>query len=124
MYKMKFNKQLYPKIALIKAAYNFTDSAYVHLDSDESYYYVTIENKSDSNDFHEQEFNNEILAQSVRHEIYKETKDIRELVWARALSTSLIVDNGIDENEAEDINEYNENEILKNWFDNNEDNND
>ena len=35
MNKLKFNKELYSKTALIKAAYNFTDKAYVHLDSDD-----------------------------------------------------------------------------------------
>ena len=31
---MKFRKELYSKVALIKAAYNYTDQAYVHLDAD------------------------------------------------------------------------------------------
>lgn len=44
---MKFRRELYSKIALIKAAYNYTDIAYIHLDADESYYYVTIEPKEE-----------------------------------------------------------------------------
>lgn len=28
---MKFRRELYSKIALIKAAYNYTDIAYIHL---------------------------------------------------------------------------------------------
>ena len=32
------------------------------------------------------EFENEILAQSVRHEVYQNTKNIRELIMARALA--------------------------------------
>ena len=39
MRQLKYNKELYSKIALIKAAYNFTDRAYVHLDADKKYYY-------------------------------------------------------------------------------------
>lgn len=35
-----FSRDLYSKIALLKAAYNFTDKAYVHLDADEKSYYV------------------------------------------------------------------------------------
>lgn len=34
---MKFRKELYSKVSLIKAAYNFTDQAYVHLDADKEY---------------------------------------------------------------------------------------
>ena len=37
MKELKFNKELYSKIALIKAAYNYTDIAYLHLDADEKY---------------------------------------------------------------------------------------
>lgn len=39
MKQIKFNRELYSKTALIKASYNFTDQAYVHLDADENYYY-------------------------------------------------------------------------------------
>ena len=42
MRQLKYNRELYSKIALIKAAYNFTDRAYVHLDADEKYYYVSL----------------------------------------------------------------------------------
>lgn len=115
MKEMKFSKELYSKIALIKAAYNYTDIAYVHLDADDVYYYVSIENKKPGQEINEQDFINEMLAQSVRHEIYQQTKNIRELLLARAMATSVIVENGIEENE--EVNGlFNENEILKDWF--------
>ncbi|WP_288314178.1 His-Xaa-Ser system protein HxsD [uncultured Eubacterium sp.] len=115
MKEMKFSKELYSKIALIKAAYNYTDIAYVHLDADDVYYYVSIENKKTGQEINEQDFINEMLAQSVRHEIYQQTKNIRELLLARAMATSVIVENGIEENE--EVNGlFNENEILKDWF--------
>ena len=34
---LKFSKELYSRTALIKAAYNFTDMAYIHLDADDHY---------------------------------------------------------------------------------------
>lgn len=115
MKEMKFSKELYSKIALIKAAYNYTDIAYVHLDADDIYYYVSIENKNPGQEINEQHFINEMLAQSVRHEIYQQTKNIRELLLARAMATSVIVENGIEENE--EVNGlFSENEILKDWF--------
>lgn len=121
MNKLRFSKELYSKISLIKAAYNFTDSYYIHLDADEKYYYVSIESKSSDDNLSENVFINEMLAQSVRHEIYLQTKNIRELLVARAMATSIIVDDGIDDN---DISEhtFSENEILKDWFDDNEKN--
>lgn len=116
---MKFCKELYSKIALIKAAYNFTDKAYIHLDSDDNYYYVTIEPKNSECTVTEQEFINEMLTQSVRHEVYQQTKNIRELILARAMATSVIIDEEmIDDVECSDS--FKEEEILKDWFVTNE----
>lgn len=121
MKEMKFRRELYSKVALLKAAYNYTNTAYIHLDSDSEYYYVTLSpkrsNQSEINwDITEDEFANEMLAQSVRHEIYLETKNIRELLLARAMATS-VIDEGIGEPELpEGREEFQENEILKDWF--------
>ena len=112
---MKFCKELYSKVALIKAAYNFTDNAYVHLDADNNYYYVTIEPKHEGFKVSEQEFINEMLTQSVRHEVYQQTKNIRELLLARAMATSVVVDETlVDDPETDDT--FSENDILKDWF--------
>lgn len=113
---MKFRKDLYSKTALIKAAYNYTDKAYVHLDADNDYYFVTIEPKESDNDIDENEFINEMLAQSVRHEVYLQTKNIRELLLARAMATSVVADTII--NEDPDLDRFSEDEILKDWFSN------
>jgi His-Xaa-Ser system protein HxsD len=118
---LKFSKELYSKTSLIKAAYNFSDRAYVHLDADETHFYVSIETKDGEKKISENEFINEMLAQSVRHEIYQQTKNIRELLVARAMATSLIVDDGIEEPDSTEQ-EFVESEILKDWFDRNEKN--
>ena len=122
MKKLKFNRELYSKTALIKAAYNFTDSAYIHLDADQQYYYVELEPKDGHNEIDEHEFTNEMLAQSVRHEIFQQTKHIRELLYARAVASSIIVDESLIEGSADEI-QYTENEILKDWFAEYEENN-
>ena len=117
MIKMKFRKELYPKIVVLKAAYNFTDRAYLHLDADDSYYYVDLTEKAGEN-ITENEFENEMLAQSVRHEIYLQTKTIRELLLARAMATTVITDREMAEEQitgAED-NGFEESDILKDWF--------
>ena len=116
--RFEFNKELYSKEALIKAAYNFTDKAYVHLDSDEEKYYVLLEMKDGAQQVKEKDFVNEMLAQSVRHVVYKQTKEIRELLLARAFATSIVTESDFDElNESKD---YSEDEILKDWFENND----
>ena len=117
---MKFRKELYSKIALIKAAYNFTDIAYVHLDADDCYYYVTIESKQTGLEVSDQTFINEMLTQSVRHEVYQQTKNIRELLLARAMATSVIVDEKLLEDDEIHCDYCTESEILKDWFSENE----
>lgn len=115
---LKFRKELYSKIALIKAAYNFSDSAYVHLDADENYYYVTVEAKKSGCELTENDFVNEMLTQSVRHEVYQQTKNIRKLLLARAMATSVIADKDTIDDENEDS--YIESDVLKDWFEENE----
>lgn len=119
MKEFKFNKELYSKTALLKAAYNFTDIAYLHLDADKKYYYVKVQSKEKQKEISEIEFENEILAQSVRHEVYLQTKNIRELMLARAVATSVVTSEKYEEDELPE-NEFSEDEILKDWFSDNE----
>lgn len=115
--KLKFDKLLYSRISLIKAAYNFTDIAYLHLDSDDKYYYVSIEPKGECQSVTENEFINEMLTQTVRHEVYQQTKSIRELMLARSLATSVIMRDDIEFVEDETAEqELDENSILKDWY--------
>ena len=113
----RFNKSLYSKVALLKAAYNYTDKAYIHLDVDGEYYYVNFEMKPGSDMFSEKEFTNEMLAQAVRHEVYIQTKNIRELMLARAMATTIVTDTDNEINTFSDDDMYSEDEILKDWFD-------
>ena len=116
MKQMKFNRELYSKVALIKAAYNFTDIAYLHLDADQDYYYVLIDFKDKNCEISNADFENEMLTQSVRHEVYKQTKNIRELILARTLATSVIAPENFDMTDEIMSDEFTENEILKHWF--------
>lgn len=116
MMRYKFNKTLYPKTALLKAAYNYTDKAFIHLDADDDFYYVDLEMKADGNEIGEKDFLNEMLAQSVRHEVYLQTKNIRELMLARAMATTIVADTDIPSEDSAAEDEFSENEILKDWF--------
>ena len=110
-------------MALLKAAYHFTDVAFIHLDADIDYYYAELNMKKSGDIITEEEFVNELLTQSLRHEVYQETKNIRELLLARAMASSIVADPDVVEEinqteETEDL--YREEEILKEWFSNNE----
>ena len=112
-----FNKSLYDKNALIKSAYSFTDKAYIHLDSNEKYYIVTLSMK-DGQSINYRDFENEMIAQTLRIEIYERTKEIRKLTVARALASTIVGDS-VEEKPVGDEN-INIDNVLKNWFDENE----
>ena len=111
----KFSKEIYNKEALLKAAYTYTDRAYIHIDVDGSYFIVDIMPKDSNEDdsIKLESFQNEILAQMVRQSIRDKTKTIRELILARAFSSTLIgeVPSFQPEEGAIDIDD-----ILKDWF--------
>ncbi|MBR6407861.1 MAG: His-Xaa-Ser system protein HxsD [Clostridia bacterium] len=112
--KYRFSKEIYQKEALIKAAYRYTDKAYIHLDADENNFYVDIEAKSQENHITEKEFKNAILAEMVRLYISDRTKNVRELILARAFSSTIIEK---DDLEPPPENDYNIANILTDWFD-------
>jgi His-Xaa-Ser system protein HxsD len=122
MKTFKFSKELYSKIPLLKAAYNFTNQAYVHLDCDSENYYVQLQAKQGKELPDLEEFENEMLMQNLRHEINEDTKNIRQLIMARAMASSVIEIPkkeimGLENNESDSMKE---DEILQDWFDQHE----
>lgn len=111
--QFKFDKSLYPKTAFIKAAYNFTDKVYLHLYQDSNYWIIDINSKAESESVQYSEFENEMLAQSVRCLIYSQTKNIRELILARAFASTMISTQGDQASLNENMNISN---ALKDWF--------
>ncbi len=114
------NTNLYDRVTVLKAAYSFTDTHFIHLDLQEPYYVVSIINKDGSEESDiEYRFNNELLAQAIRSKIMEETKTIRELILARAFASTII------EEEAptaqNQIPNAPSNEIFTEWFSNNND---
>lgn len=113
--RLKISKDIYPKEAIIKASYFFTDKYYLQLDSDDKYYYVDMVSKIDDecDKNADKEFMNEVLTQTTRYNIMMQTKNIRELVVGRALASTIIDDSdtGFIDDEA-----INSEEILQNWF--------
>ena len=113
--KYEFDKSLYSKDVLLAAAYSFTDKAYLHLDIVDGKYVVNIKMKPDFHEIDEESFCNEMIAQAVRKNISEKTKNIRELILARAFSSTVIDER--NEAASEDAG-YSEQDILKDWFEN------
>lgn len=126
--RIQYSKEFYSKEALLKAAYHFTDKAYVYLGVEGSNFFVDFSAKDDiafDMDKLENEFKNELLAQIIHQTVSKETTALRELLVARALSSTMVdesttsnvsTDNGpmsvVDQNELD--------AIAKDWFDENQ----
>lgn len=113
-----FNKQLYSNEALIKTAYRFIDDFYIHLDAEEENYIVLIERKNNnikviSLDI-KNEFENELILQETRRIVAESTQSIREMVFARAMASTIITE---PIEELDNFEEDAEEEILINWFD-------
>ncbi len=121
--RLQFDKTIYDKRALLKAAYSFSDIVYLHLEQDERFWYVSWVPKENVN-ISEKCFENELIAQSLRLHLLNETKDIRKLILARAFASTIIdtqtpneqqspnnilEDNEVSEDEAKDV--------LHGWFD-------
>ncbi len=121
--RIRYDKEFYSKEALLKAAYHFTDKAYVYLGVEDDSFFVDFAPKDDvsfDKEKLENEFKNQLLAQVIHQTVSKETTVLRELLVARALSSTM-VDEGISSDAAESpMTEDAQDEldaIAKDWFD-------
>ena len=121
--RILYDKEFYSKEALLKAAYHFTDKAYVYLGVDGENYFVDFTAK-DNVPFDrsklENEFKNEILAQVIHQAVSRQTMVLRELLVARALSSTMVdEDASLDMDESPMTEEAMEklDSIAKDWFD-------
>lgn len=115
--KYHFSKEIYSKEALIKAAYRYTDKAFIHLDIEKDRFIVNIEAKDGVDSVTEKEFQNTLLAEMVRLCVSDRTKNVRELILARAFSSTIIEDETI---KPPTENDYNIEGILTDWFEEND----
>ena len=121
--RIQYDKEFYSKEALLKAAYHFTDRAYVYPGVEDGSFFVDFTAKGGTQfdkEKLENEFKNELLAQVIHQTVSKETTVLRELLVARALSSTM-VDEGISSDAAESpMTEDAQDEldaIAKDWFD-------
>ena len=119
----KVKKCIYPLKAVYRAAYLLTDEYYIGIDQNAEEYFIyfsskerTYEGKMKAVDYEDAgRFQNELLDQSMKLEIGKDTRQLRELIVTRALYSAFIPqgeDTETDRNE-----EYNLEEIAEAWND-------
>lgn len=115
----RIKKELYPLKALYRAAYLFMDDYYIGMDCDEQDYVVIFsgkEKQADRDDIGR--FQNELFSQSIKCIADQDTKQIRELIVARALYSAFIPEENMDQTEnTETEDDYDLDEIAKAWYD-------
>ena len=111
--EIRYKKELYSKNVLFKACYKFTDVAYVHLDSDSNDFIVTIspKNNDDITDF-DREFANQMIEETNREIVNEQTKNIRQILFARSMASTVIYDEEIAEIETD----VTDKSAMKDWF--------
>lgn len=117
--KINLEKDLYSNDTIMRTAYHFIDDYYVFLELDGEYIVVRIIPKIEKEITDgiyvqiEGEFRNELLNQEIRKLIRKDTKNVRELILARAMYSTYIEEpEDIEESESE----YHVDDIAKDWF--------
>lgn len=101
---------------MFKAAYTFIDDFYIHLNSDFENYIVYLDMKGKEIYPDPKEFQNEMLIQETRKIVNDRTINIREIMYARSLASTVIDE--IPEEIA--ITSENAERILVDWFEKHE----
>lgn len=127
MSKLSFpvKKNVYPAEILLKAAYSFIDHYYLHFDEDAHNWIVYISAKGSGQTPPEVQgqFENELISQTVRRNVYQRTHTVREILLARSMTTSIIDETDPLERIASDqmdVSDEELNDILTDWFEKNE----
>ena len=122
MAEITISKTLYPLITIKKAIANYMQDVYIKLEEDENSIIILMQLQKNDEDLEKivGEFYNELLRESLRYNISCETKNLRELLIARALYTTCIDEAEKEETlEEQNDEEFNIDEIAVNWFDTN-----
>lgn len=117
---IRLNTDLFEKQSIMKTSYHFIDQFYVFLDQEDKDILVRMVPKSKSTDLAndiEGEFRNELLNQEIRSMVTKDTKNIRELILARAMYSTYLEEPELMQ---ESDGSFNIDAIAKDWFEDTE----
>ena len=121
---ISLSKSLYSSTAVLKAAYSFLDRAYFHVGDNGPCWEVLIKSKSGTDTQQMvSEFENEIISQAVRERVFNQTKSIREMLIARAITSTMIDTEDTTQRiqvENDDVSDEELDTILKSWFEQHE----
>lgn len=111
--QIRYKKELYTRSVLFKTCYKFTDVAYIHLDADDDNFIVEIspKNSNDTIDY-ALEFANQIIEEVNRELVAEQTKNIRQILFARSMASTVIYDDDI----ADIDTEVEDKSAMKDWF--------
>lgn len=113
---MEFEKALYDKRALIKAAYAFTDRVYIHLSQTEKTWRVSWTPKAEQK-LRQEEFENELIVQQLRLQLVQDNEDIRKILLGRAMASTIVeMPEGQAVPQIRAGERSNQEDILKDWF--------
>ena len=107
------SKELYSKEVVLKTCYKYTDDYYVHLDLDVTRYIINITGKDGCDTSIENDFKNSLIEFANREIVFKQTKNIRELLFARSMASSIIYENSSNDEIPLNVDD---NSAMKDWF--------
>lgn len=113
--ELRFDKGIYDRRALLKAAFRFTDRCYIHLQQDQAQWIVSWREK-DGASVDSREFENELIAQNLRLQLLEESADLRKILLARAMASTVIQEVPVPSDESSSVMQ-DESQILRGWFD-------
>ena len=117
--ELSFSKSIYGKIPLLKAVYQFTDQIYFHLQQNQENWIVTWRSKEGVN-LSPEVFENELIRQQLREELLKENQQLRTVLLARALASTVVEIPDTFKGEAPS---FSADSVLKGWFETHDDEN-
>lgn len=113
--EFSFSSKIYSKEAVLMTVSEFSYSFDFHLSYENDEFKIScipLGNIEITNRM----FERKLIENSIRCDILSKTQDVRKLILARAFASTII---DLGENNAEfEQEEWNENEILKDWFSN------
>lgn len=110
---IRYKKELYTRNVLFKTCYKFTDNAYIHLDADNYDFIVSITPKDDKDiTDYGFEFSNQMIEETNREIVVEQTKNIRQILFARSMASTVVYDEGIAEIETD----VDDKSAMKDWF--------
>ena len=112
---VKYKKELYSINVLFRTCYKFTDNAYVHLDTDDDNYIVRISPKDENDTLdYAKEFANQMIEETNREIVIEQTKNIRQILFARSMASTVVYDDEIADLDTN----VEDKSAMKDWFEN------